>query len=69
MSGDFLSGKPHSQAMEGEKNAAVEIHFIKFSSKLMRHFDGAKNYYSITVCCDGKCLCFETEIIPFINSE
>lgn len=37
----------------GEKQAAVETCFIKFSSKLMRQFDVAGNYYSETVRCDG----------------
>lgn len=30
----------------------------------MRQFDGARNYYSLTFCCDGKRPRFETEIIP-----
>lgn len=51
MGGIYRSGKPHSEATEG-KNVAVEINFIKFSSELMRQFDGAKNDYSAAVCCD-----------------
>lgn len=42
-----------SKSNGGEKQAAVETHFIKFSSKLMRQFDVAGNYYSETVRCDG----------------
>lgn len=45
------------------KNVATEVHFIKVLTKLMSPFDGATNYYCVTVCCDGKCLLFETGII------
>ncbi len=41
--GYFLSDNPHSQPVEG-KNAAIDVHFIKVSSKLKSQFDGARDY-------------------------